>query len=122
MFILEGVRYSDDEFGPLTPLQWSLLALVCLYPLVSFLLGNMFPRMVVYIMPCPLVSFSIVLYSGYKRKNIVLLVLLALWGVTGIKSFFFNALEDIILLLCGIYCARAWCPKSENERAGIKES
>lgn len=123
LFILEGVRFRDDEFGPLTPLQWSLLVLVCLYPLVSFLLGNTFPRMVVYIMPCPLVSFSIVLYSGYKRKNIVLLALLTLWGLTGIKSFFFNALEDIILLLCGIYCA--WCVVSEigkRKRAGIKES
>ena len=34
----------------------------------------------------------------------VLLILLTRWGLTGIKSFFFNALEDIILLICGLYC------------------
>ena len=29
--------------------------------------------------------------------------LLTLWGLTGIKAFFFNAYEDIILLAVGIY-------------------
>jgi ABC-type transport system involved in cytochrome c biogenesis permease subunit len=54
-------------------------------------------------MPCPLVSLSIAAYSGYERKNILLLALLTVWGLTGIKSLLFNAYEDLILLVCGIY-------------------
>lgn len=104
LFIWEGKQYSHDVFLPFNKLQWSLLVLVILYPMVSMLLGNSFPQMVVYIMPCPLISFSIIVYSGYSHKNKILLLLLMIWGLTGIKSFFFNALEDIILLTCGIYC------------------
>lgn len=71
--------------------------------LVSILLGNSFPQMVTYIMPCPVVSLSIAVYSGYQRKNRLLLALLTIWGLTGVKSILFNAYEDIILLVCGLY-------------------
>ena len=67
------------------------------------MLGNNYPQMVTHIMPCPVVSLSIVIYAGYKRKNKVLLTLLTVWGLTGIKSIIFNAYEDIILLVCGLY-------------------
>ena len=56
-------------------------------------------------MPCPVVSLSITVYAGYKNKNKLLLALLTLWGFTGIKSVFFNAYEDLILLICGLYGA-----------------
>nr|WP_320954715.1 DUF6064 family protein [Hungatella effluvii] len=59
--------------------------------------------MVTYIMPCPIVSVSIAVYSGYHRKNRFLLLLLTIWGLTGIKSLIFSAYEDIILLVAGIY-------------------
>ena len=104
LFLWEGYKNRQDTFVFFNKLQWILFILVLLYPVVSILLGNSFPKMVVYIMPCPLISLSIVIYSGYKRKNKVLLLLLIIWGLTGIKSFFFNALEDTILLTCGIYC------------------
>ena len=52
---------------------------------------------------CPVISLSIVVYAGYERKNKVLLALLTIWGLTGIKSVIFNAYEDIILLVCGLY-------------------
>jgi hypothetical protein len=81
------------------------MVLVLAYPFVSSLLGHSFPQIVVYIMPCPVICFSIIIYCGYEHKNMILLVLMAVWGLTGIKSFFFNALEDVILLVCGIYCA-----------------
>ena len=55
------------------------------------------------IMPCPVVSLGITIYAGYKKKNKLLLALLAIWGLTGIKSVIFSAYEDIILLVCGIY-------------------
>jgi len=29
---------------------------------------------------------------------------MTIWGITGVKAFFANALEDIILLICGVYC------------------
>jgi hypothetical protein len=75
-----------------------------MYPIISILLGNKFPKMVTYIMPCPLISLSIILYSGYRSKNKLLLMIMSLWGLTGIKAFFVSAYEDIILLTCGIYC------------------
>ena len=56
-----------------------------------------------YIMPCPVASLSIAVYSGYQKKNKLLLALLTIWGLTGIKSLIFNAYEDIILLVCGLY-------------------
>jgi len=104
LFIWEGIRHSHDEFLIFNKLQWGLLLLVILYPAFSILLGNSFPEMIVYIMPCPLISFSIIIYSGYNRKNKFLLVLLIIWGLSGVKAFFFNVLEDTILLTCGIYC------------------
>ena len=79
-----------------------MLLLFVLYPAISFLLGNTFPKMVTYIMPCPIVSVSIAVYSGYRRKNRFLLLLLTIWGLTGIKSLIFSAYEDIILLVAGI--------------------
>ena len=54
-------------------------------------------------MPCPVISLSIAVYAGYKRKNKLLLILLTIWGLTGIKSIIFHAYEDMILLLCGFY-------------------
>lgn len=69
-------------------------------------------------MPCPLVSLSIIVYSCYSRKNILLLILLAIWGLTGVKSFFFNAYEDIILLLCGIYCVWVIISELKNKISG----
>ena len=61
--------------------------------------------MVTHIMPCPIVSLSITVCAGYRYKNRLLLALLTLWGLTGIKSIFFHAYEDTILLLCGLYGA-----------------
>ena len=79
-----------------------LLFYVC-YPLVSVMLGNRFPQMVTYIMPCPVVSLSIAVYAGCQKKNKLLLALLTVWGLTGIKSVIFSAYEDLILLACGLY-------------------
>jgi hypothetical protein len=67
------------------------------------MLGNSFPRMVVYIMPCPIVSLSIAFYSIMTRKNTILLILLTVWGLTGVKAFIVGAYEDTILFLAGIY-------------------
>lgn len=103
LFLYESWHDKNDLPEKPTPFQRLLIALYLLYPFISVVLGNSFPQMVTYIMPCPIVSLSITVYASYKRKNILLLILLTVWGLTGIKSIIFSAYEDIILLICGFY-------------------
>jgi len=103
LFLYESFHNKDDVLEKPNHWQLFLLLLYLLYPAISIILGNHFPQMVTYIMPCPVISLSIAVYSGYKRKNKLLLVLLTIWGLTGIKSIIFSAYEDIILLICGLY-------------------
>lgn len=103
LFIFESIRNRKDVLAKPNKWQAFLLLLYVIYPAVSFALGSTFPKLVTYIMPCPLISLSIAVYSGYKKKNIFVLVLLTVWGLTGIKSILFHAYEDIILLVCGVY-------------------
>lgn len=103
LFLYESWHNRNDILQKPNILQAILLLLYVSYPFVSILLGNSFPQMVTYIMPCPVVSLSITVYAGYKNKNKVLLALLTIWGLTGIKSIVFHAYEDIILLICGLY-------------------
>ena len=103
LFLYESWHSKDAILRKPNTVQMFLLLLYLFYPVVSLLAGNTFPQMVTYIMPCPLVSLSIAVYAGYERKNILLLALLTLWGVTGIKAVFVHAYEDLILLICGLY-------------------
>ena len=103
IFLYECIRNTDDKLHRPNPWQILLLLLYAIYPGISILLGNYYPKMVTYIMPCPIISLSIAVYSGYSRKNKFLLFLLTIWGLTGIKSVIFNVYEDIILLICGVY-------------------
>lgn len=103
LFLYEAWHSREDPLEKPGPWQIFLLLLYLAYPLFSVLLGNRFPQMVTHIMPCPVVSLSLAVYSGYRRKNKWLLALLTVWGLTGIKSILFRAYEDIILLICGLY-------------------
>lgn len=103
LFLYEAWHTKGDRLEKCNWFQIVLLVLYGLYPFVSLLLGNEFPQMVTYIMPCPIVSLSIAVYAGYSRKNLLLLTLLTIWGLTGVKSVIFSAYEDIILLICGLY-------------------
>ena len=103
LFLYESWHNKNDFLEKPVPFQSLLIVFYLFYPMISFMLGNRFPQMVTYIMPCPIVSLSITVYAGYKRKNILLLIILTVWGLTGIKSIIFSAYEDIILLLCGFY-------------------
>lgn len=103
LFIYEAIKDKTDTLPKPNKWQIILLSLYVLYPLISFALGNTFPRMVTHIMPCPVISLSIAVYSGYQKKNMALLLLLTIWGLTGIKSLVFSAYEDVILLICGVY-------------------
>lgn len=103
LFLYESWKNKEDALNKPDKLQIFLLLLYILYPVVSVLCGNHFPNMVTHIMPCPIVSLSLIVYAGYKKKNKVLLLFLTIWGLTGVKSVIFQAYEDLILLLCGIY-------------------
>ena len=103
LFIYEAFKNKDDRLALSSSIQLILLFLYCLYPVISAMLNHRFPKIVTYIMPCPIISLSIALYSCYSKKNKLLMLLLVLWGLTGIKALFFNVYEDLILLLCAIY-------------------
>ena len=104
LFFYEAIKNKSSQFSKFGKVQWILLCLVFIYPIISFLLGRSFPQLTVYIMPCPIISLSIIVYSCYDNKNKLLLLLMTIWGLTGVKAFFVNALEDTILLICGLYC------------------
>jgi hypothetical protein len=104
LLIYESIKNKNDTIEKLNIIKILLLIMCILYPLISFLLGNRFPKITTYIMPCPIMSYSIIIYSGYRYKNKLLLIIMAIWGLTGIKAFVANAYEDIILLICGLYC------------------
>lgn len=103
LFLFESWGNRNDVMERPDSLQRLLLLLFLLYPFVSLLFGRTFPQMATYIMPCPVVSLSIIVYACYQRKNKALLILLTVWGLTGIKSVIFNAYEDLVLLICGLY-------------------
>ena len=103
LFLYESYRNKEDKLEKPNFFKMFLLLLYLLYPVISILLGGKFPQMATYIMPCPIISLSIVVYAGYRKKNKLLLTLLTAWGLTGVKSMMFNAYEDLILLICGIY-------------------
>jgi len=104
LFIYDSYKNRQSEIEKLNKWQIALLFLYLMYPFTSYFFGNKFPIMTTYIMPCPVISVSIIIYAGYKIKNKLLLLLMAIWGLTGVKAFIANAYEDIILLICGIYC------------------
>lgn len=81
LFFYESWRNKEDMIKRPNLIQITLLLLYLLYPAVSILLGNSFPQMVTYIMPCPVISLSIAVYAGYKRKNKVLLTFIDYLGI-----------------------------------------
>lgn len=103
LFIYEARRNREDSMVTPNMITRILFMIVLLYPLISYLLGNVYPATVLLIMPCPMISLCILIYSCYTKRNRFLLLLLTIWGMTGIKSLFFNVYEDLILLVCGFY-------------------
>ncbi|AEV30528.1 hypothetical protein SpiGrapes_2771 [Sphaerochaeta pleomorpha str. Grapes] len=103
LFFYEAISNHDDKPRKPNFFQIVLLSLYALYPACSYMLGHRFPHIVTYSMPCPVVCLGLSAYALYPRKNKVLLLLLTVWGLTGVKAIFFDAYEDMILLVCGIY-------------------
>lgn len=69
LFLYESYRNKEDKLEKPNFFQMFLLLLYLLYPVISILLGGKFPQMATYIMPCPIISLSIVVYAGYRKKN-----------------------------------------------------
>ncbi len=46
----------------------------------------------------------------------MLLTLMTIWGLTGVKAFIVNAYEDVILLICGIYCLGILMKQFKNKQ------
>ena len=80
------------------------------YPLISLILGHTYPTMTTWLMPCPLVVYSITLLISFSTKiNYKILVLLIFWALTGLlKIFMFGVPEDFILFLSGISAIFVW--------------
>lgn len=116
LFLWEAIKHKTSDFEHFDKWKWMLFCLIMLYPFISMMFGNNYPEMVVYIMPCPVISLSIVIYSCYIHKNRMLLILMTIWGLTGIKAFIVSAYEDIILLACGIYCFGILVKQFKNEK------
>ena len=121
LFIFECFKNKQDPLEKFNPAQIILLCLYMLYPAISFALGNKFPKMITHIMPCPVISLSIIIYSGYTIKNKLLLIVMALWGLTGVKAFFADAFEDLILLLCGIYCVYIFAQEMKPKAGSVTQ-
>ena len=116
LFLFESWHNREDILEQPNFVQSLLLLFYVCYPLVSVMLGNRCPRMVTYIMPCPVASLSIAVYTGCQKKNKLLLALLTIWGLTGIKSVIFSAYEDLILLACGLYGLTRLLKETKREK------
>ena len=109
LFIIISALLILDSMKPAVmrranPVEIVLYSVISLYPMFSFILGHEYPRMVLPLMPCPLVSYILVTYTRYEKRNLILELLLVFWAVTGLpKAVIFNVPEDIILFLAGIY-------------------
>jgi len=103
LFLYDAWKNKDAECLRPNTWQWVLIGLYLLYPVVSILCGSSYPEMVTHIMPCPVITISIALYSCFAKKNRLLLILMTIWGLTGVKAIIFHAYEDLILLAAGIY-------------------
>lgn len=69
LFLYEAFRNKADRPNAFTFMQIALIILYILYPIISYALGNTFPKTVTYIMPCPIVSLSLAIYASYSKKK-----------------------------------------------------
>jgi hypothetical protein len=108
MFLIDiwwkRIEFAIPIEGKKKGLTIFLFLIYLLYPLVSYLIGHSYPRIVLYLMPCPLVYYTTVLLSANINKvNSFIYYLLIFWGMTGLPKAIFGAYEDLILFLGGIY-------------------
>ena len=102
LFLLDLLK-TKSQFRQTTSFQLLLYVLVLLYPVISYLLGHNYPQQILYLFPCPIASFALITYCRLIKRNELLNILLILWGLTGVKAFMFDAKEDLILLMVGLY-------------------
>ncbi|NFQ09351.1 hypothetical protein FDG75_07195 [Clostridium botulinum] len=73
-------------------------------------MGHAYPAITTWLMPCPLVVYSITLLVSFSTKvDYKILILLIFWALTGLpKIFMFGVSEDFILFLSGILAIFVW--------------
>lgn len=80
------------------------------YTLISRIFGHAYPSITTWLMPCPLVVYSITLLISFStRVDYKILILLIFWVLTGLpKIFMFGVPEDFILFVSGILAIFIW--------------
>jgi len=109
LFIVDiFVNKTKFEFNKIKAIQivvaiFYLLYLI--YPILSFIIGHRFPKIVTLIMPCPITVFAItIMVHSMPKIDKKVFVLLLIWGITALpKVFKFQVPEDWILFASGIY-------------------
>lgn len=95
---------------------WILLVL--LYPVIGWLLGHVYPRMLLPMFPCPLTVYAIALVAA-AAPNVdkKVFALLLPWALMGLPKCFgaLDCYEDCILFASGVYglveLVRNWRPR-----------
>ena len=103
LLVIDSIAKRNDSIKKIKGISVILLVLTLLYPVISLLLGHVFPKQVLYILPCPVICINIVVYSRYSNLSTIILILMTIWALTGIKAFLFNAYEDLILFIHSFY-------------------
>jgi hypothetical protein len=83
---------------------WILLAL--LYPLLGWLLGHVYPQVLLPLFPCPLTTFAIALVAAaVPQVDKKVFVALLPWALMGLPKCFgaLDCYEDCILFASGVY-------------------
>jgi hypothetical protein len=85
-------------------IAWILLAL--LYPLLGWLLGHMWPQVLLPLFPCPLTVFAIALVAAAAAQtDKKVFVALLPWALMGLPKCFgaLDCYEDCVLFASGVY-------------------
>ena len=82
------------------------IALVFLYPLIGWVMGHVYPRVLLPMFPCPLTVFAIALVAAAApNADKKVFILLLPWALMGLPKCFgaLDCYEDCILFAAGVY-------------------
>jgi hypothetical protein len=117
LFIAVAVLFVSDAFTQRTRFRfphagWARgltigwLALAALYPVIGWLLGHVYPRVLLPMFPCPLTVFATALVAAAApRVDKRVFAALLPWGLLGLPKCFgaLDCYEDAVLFAAGAY-------------------